>query len=369
MTVGGAARLAGRHRHASRPGSWTHLAATYDGTTAAPLRQRHPGLARSRSPARSPPRASPLKIGGNAIWGEWFNGLIDEVRVYNRALSAAEIQTDMNTVDQLARQHAADRARHADRHRAASARSALSWGAATDNVGVVEVQRPPLARPPASRRRAANRIAQPTGTSYTDTGLAAGHLLLQGHRRRRRRQRRPGRQRGQRRRHGRHHAADGAVGADRDRRAGPGALSWTASTDAGGIARYNVHRSTTSGFTPAPATASRSRPARPTPTPVSPRAPTTTRSPPTDNAGQHQGRLQRGDAPPSPTRGRRPGLVARLRLRRGQRHDDRRPVRQRQQRHAHRRDLGRRSRQVRQRALLQRHQRTVSASPTPTRST
>ena len=30
---------------------------------------------------------SPLRIGGNAIWGEWFNGLIDEVRVYNRALS------------------------------------------------------------------------------------------------------------------------------------------------------------------------------------------------------------------------------------------------------------------------------------------
>ena len=40
---------------------------------------------------------SPLRIGGNGIWGEWFNGLIDEVRVYNRALSPAEIQNDMNT--------------------------------------------------------------------------------------------------------------------------------------------------------------------------------------------------------------------------------------------------------------------------------
>ena len=27
-------------------------------------------------------------MGGNAIWGEWFGGLIDEVRVYNRALTA-----------------------------------------------------------------------------------------------------------------------------------------------------------------------------------------------------------------------------------------------------------------------------------------
>ena len=29
----------------------------------------------------------PLKLGGNAIWGEWFAGLMDDVRVYNRALS------------------------------------------------------------------------------------------------------------------------------------------------------------------------------------------------------------------------------------------------------------------------------------------
>jgi len=38
----------------------------------------------------------PLKIGGNAVFGEWFTGLIDDVRVYNRALTAAEIQGDMS---------------------------------------------------------------------------------------------------------------------------------------------------------------------------------------------------------------------------------------------------------------------------------
>ena len=41
------------------------------------------------------PRPALLRIGGNSVWGEWFAGLIDEVRVYNRALSAAEIQQDM----------------------------------------------------------------------------------------------------------------------------------------------------------------------------------------------------------------------------------------------------------------------------------
>ena len=41
--------------------------------------------------------SNPLWIGGNSPYGEYFQGLIDEVRVYNRALSQAEIQTDMNT--------------------------------------------------------------------------------------------------------------------------------------------------------------------------------------------------------------------------------------------------------------------------------
>ena len=34
-------------------------------------------------------------IGGNTVWSEWFAGLIDEVRIYNRALTQAEIQAGM----------------------------------------------------------------------------------------------------------------------------------------------------------------------------------------------------------------------------------------------------------------------------------
>jgi YD repeat-containing protein len=45
------------------------------------------------------PRSSdPLSIGGNSVWSnEYFNGLIDEVRVYNRALTQSEIQSDRDT--------------------------------------------------------------------------------------------------------------------------------------------------------------------------------------------------------------------------------------------------------------------------------
>jgi hypothetical protein len=39
---------------------------------------------------------SPLWIGGNSPYGEYFQGIIDEARVYNRALTSTEIQTVMN---------------------------------------------------------------------------------------------------------------------------------------------------------------------------------------------------------------------------------------------------------------------------------
>jgi hypothetical protein len=75
--------------------SWTHVASTYDGNT---LRVYVNGVQAGTSTARSGPITpgnGPLSIGGNSIWGEWFKGVIDEVRVYDRSLSAAEIQSDM----------------------------------------------------------------------------------------------------------------------------------------------------------------------------------------------------------------------------------------------------------------------------------
>ncbi len=39
----------------------------------------------------------PVVDRGQQPYGEYFHGLIDEVRVYNRALTQAEIQTDMTT--------------------------------------------------------------------------------------------------------------------------------------------------------------------------------------------------------------------------------------------------------------------------------
>ena len=39
----------------------------------------------------------PLSIGGDAQFGQYFSGRIDDVRIYDRALSVTEIQSDMAT--------------------------------------------------------------------------------------------------------------------------------------------------------------------------------------------------------------------------------------------------------------------------------
>ncbi len=77
-------------------GTWTHLALTYNGSV---VQLYVNGVATASATASGPVQttASPLWIGGNSPYGEFFRGLIDEVRVYDRALSQAEIQTDMTT--------------------------------------------------------------------------------------------------------------------------------------------------------------------------------------------------------------------------------------------------------------------------------
>ena len=92
-----------RHQHrivsgptANPVNAWTHVALTYDGAT---LRLFVNGtqVASRATTGTIEATDSPLWIGGNSPYGEYFTGLIDEVRVYNRALAQTEIQADMNT--------------------------------------------------------------------------------------------------------------------------------------------------------------------------------------------------------------------------------------------------------------------------------
>ena len=256
VTVAGQARLldGGSTLPAA---TWTHVAASYDGTTQR-LYVNGAQVSSSTIAGSIEISGSPLRIGGNSIWAEWFTGLIDEVRVYRRALSAAEIQADMTTP--ITSQDAAPPSAPGTLSATGGlGQVALTWGAATDNTGVVRynVHRSTTAGfTPSS----ANRIAQPTGTTYTNTGLAPGVYYFKvtaedaagnvGP---------PSNE------------ANGTAAADTTPPtaptnltatggAGQVALGWSASTDTAGIARYNVHRSTVAGFT----TSSANRIAQPT---------------------------------------------------------------------------------------------------------
>ncbi len=76
--------------------TWTHIAMTFNGTTFRVYRNgtQVATLAKTGSFDQS---GSALRIGGNSNWNEWWQGRIDEVRVFNRALSAAEIVTARDT--------------------------------------------------------------------------------------------------------------------------------------------------------------------------------------------------------------------------------------------------------------------------------
>jgi hypothetical protein len=94
VTLAGKGEPRARATAALPAGTWTHLAAVYDG---AAIRVYRDGTEIATQAATGTPVASdgPLRLGGNAIWNEWFAGTLDEVRVYARALPAAEITAVM----------------------------------------------------------------------------------------------------------------------------------------------------------------------------------------------------------------------------------------------------------------------------------
>jgi hypothetical protein len=72
--------------------AWSHIALASDGSKA---RLYVDGvLVKTSESFALPATDGDLSIGGNGIWGEYFDGRIDEVRIYERTLSPAEIEAD-----------------------------------------------------------------------------------------------------------------------------------------------------------------------------------------------------------------------------------------------------------------------------------
>ena len=102
----------------------------------------------------------------------FFDGIIDDVRIYDRALTAGDVQlrheptgATADPTPPTAPGTLTATAEWVRRPSPGARRPTTSRSPDTTSTGP---------RPRTSRPRAANRIAQPTGTSYTDGGLAAG---------------------------------------------------------------------------------------------------------------------------------------------------------------------------------------------------
>jgi uncharacterized repeat protein (TIGR01451 family) len=152
--------------------TWTHLATTYDGTT---LRLYVNGaqvssIAKSGTIATS---TNPLTIGGDAIYGQYLAGRIDEVRLYNAALTQAQVQADMNTSiggGGTDTQPPTDPSNLVATP-VSQSQINLSWTASTDNVGVTGYR---LERCQGATCTNFAEIATPPAASHSDTGLSAG---------------------------------------------------------------------------------------------------------------------------------------------------------------------------------------------------
>ena len=114
--------------------------------------------------------ANPLQIGGDSTYGQYFQGLIDEVRVYNRALSQAEIQADMKTARVALDTTSPSAPQGLSAATVSSTQIKLAWAASTDNVGVTgyRIER-------CQGTGCTNftlQVATPSTTSFSDAALA-----------------------------------------------------------------------------------------------------------------------------------------------------------------------------------------------------
>ena len=142
-------------------GQWQHLAATYDGTTA---RFYIDGvMVASRTVSGGVGTSNIWRIGAyGSVAGGFFDGLIDNVRIYSRALSDAEVQTDMNTP--VTMWNAGFPSVPTNLAVTAQAQTSVSaqWTASTDDVGVTGY----------NLYLDGTQVGTTTGTSYTFTGLS-----------------------------------------------------------------------------------------------------------------------------------------------------------------------------------------------------
>ena len=171
----GGGTLGGNTQYLSGPtanlvDTWAYVAFTYDGA-ALRLFVNGTQVATRAAGGAIQTTNNPLWIGGNSPYGEYFQGLIDEVRVYDRALAQADIQADMNAaiVPTAPDTTPPSAPTGLSATAASSTRVDLNWSASTDNVGVTGYR---VERCQGTGCTDFAEVATPAATAFNDTGLA-----------------------------------------------------------------------------------------------------------------------------------------------------------------------------------------------------
>jgi hypothetical protein len=152
--------------------AWSHVAATYDGA-ALNLYVNGQKVATRALTGSIAVTSGVLRIGGSAALADWFQGRIDDLRIYRRSLSWHEILTDRNNPVRSASAPSSDTTRPTvsiTSPAAGAVTGTVTLSAnASDNVGVASVQ----FRVNGANVGAADTSA-PYSTTWNTSSLAAG---------------------------------------------------------------------------------------------------------------------------------------------------------------------------------------------------
>src|SRR3989344_4461946 len=142
--------------------TWFHAIATYDGST---MRLYKDGIevgSVAKSGTIDIDATVPANIGRNPDGSNHTDGAMDDVRIYNRALTASDIQALYAYTGGPPDTQAPTTPTNLSASAVSSSQINLSWTASTDNVGVTGYR----------VYRGGTQIASPSTTSYSDTGLS-----------------------------------------------------------------------------------------------------------------------------------------------------------------------------------------------------
>ena len=149
---------------------WSHLAVVFNGSQA--QFYVNGSLAGTKPlTATMTARGQLMRVGADASPSQFYRGALDNLRIYNRTLTASELQSDMNTAVGAGAPPDTTPPSTPSGLTATAAGATqinLSWTASTDNVGVTGYR---VERCAGATCTTFTQVGTPTATTFNNTGL------------------------------------------------------------------------------------------------------------------------------------------------------------------------------------------------------